>query len=58
MKDADWKELEKLSKRKMNEEDQMWYNRYLNLTQDEQEHPDWFNGNCLCQTCLSYAEKV
>ena len=29
---------------------------YLARTQNEDCHPDWYNGPCLCAECRSYGE--
>ena len=54
---ADWQELERLSGKRQNEEDEKWYKIYLGLTEKEDEHPDWFEGNCFCKLCMSYADE-
>jgi len=32
------------------------YEKLLKKTTSEEEHPEWYEGACLCQTCYSYGD--
>ncbi len=46
---AEWKELETLDR----EKHKRWYQYLLEQTEKEDEHPEGYNGPCLCQVCMS-----
>lgn len=48
MKEKDWKKLELLKK------GDIGYERLLDMTALEDEHPEWYNGACMCCMCRSY----
>jgi len=47
---GEWKKLETLP------ETDSSYGALLRKTETEDEHPDWYQGPCLCRLCLSYGD--
>ena len=53
MSEKQWKELEALcmaggyTKR---------YDKLIKLTEKQDEHPEWYESDCWCATCRSYAD--
>lgn len=52
----DWIYLELLRRRKQVRELKKENENYLKLTRELDEHPEWFEYACECNTCLSYAD--
>jgi hypothetical protein len=53
--DKEWKEFEE----RINEVfsvNELAYYSLLNLTREQEEHPEWYDSPCLCQLCCSYGD--
>ncbi len=51
--DKEWHEHED----RLNEADtQKDFNDLLDLTREQEEHPEWYESPCLCQLCCSYGD--
>lgn len=51
MTDKEWKRLESLGQKEGEE-----WNRLMAKTEQELEHPEWFEGPCMCKLCMSYGD--
>jgi len=49
MTEAEWHELEKLTEGSV-------YEKLLKKTERVDEHPEGYNGPCLCHLCMSYGD--
>jgi hypothetical protein len=49
MSEAEWHELEKLTEGSV-------YDKLLKKTEKVDEHPEGYNGPCLCHLCMSYGD--
>jgi hypothetical protein len=57
MTEAQWKELEAAKDGGKPEKDMSLRTKVLlYLTLDQDEHPDEYNGPCLCKCCATYAD--
>ena len=57
MTEDEWKELENLPVCNwitLEQEDR--YHELLEMTEHEDEHPEWYDGPCICLLCLSYGD--
>lgn len=52
MTNADWKKLEEIDSKK----EPLERRRLLELTRKEDEHPEWYESECECLLCMSYAD--
>lgn len=52
---ADWERLKELSQTPDGADSHEWSVLFYR-TENEDEHPDGYDGPCMCQTCVSYAE--
>jgi hypothetical protein len=58
MTTEEWKELEKLSSGSLSmlsQQQQIRYNDLLDQTVSVDEHPEEYDGACLCAMCVSYS---
>lgn len=53
MTEQEWKRLELLDQK---QEDGKEFDKLMAQTKKEDEHPEWYNGPCMCSLCLSYAD--
>jgi hypothetical protein len=53
MNTDEWRELENLEGFESKLEKKR-YNELLTKTQKEDEHPEWYDGPCLCVMCCTY----
>lgn len=54
MNEKEWQELEELSRVDKMEGER--FKELLNKTEDEEEHPEIYDGACLCRLCCSYGD--
>lgn len=55
----EWRELRELGKIEMQDQSDFQRYRYdvlIKKTMPIDEHPEWYNGPCLCLLCLSYGD--
>lgn len=50
MTHREWKDLETMKKGDFD------YEHLLEKTSSEEEHPEWYNGPCMCELCRSYSD--
>lgn len=54
MTDEDWQELAFLNDIELSAMGRDMLGTFLADTEQEMEHPEWYEGPCFCDLCMSY----